>query len=85
MTIEEYLTGVTQIYYQAYSIVEGEQLFIEGSAFRSTDLRDASGVLRRIRYQTISLPAKTEIDRIGTDHVYIHYGGVHLSIWPAQL
>lgn len=89
MTIEEYLTDVKRIYYQLSVIVEGKQLladgnrlFLEGEVSRLTDIRDNEGKLSKVRFATLSIPAATEVDKVGVDHVVINYGNMHLAIWP---
>jgi len=91
MTIEEYLTDVKRIYYQLSVIVKGKQLLasgnnllLEGSVPRLTDIRDHKGTLGKVRFVSLSIPAATEIDKPGTDHAIIDYGGVHLVIWPIK-
>lgn len=84
MTIEEYLTDVKRIYYQMSIIVRGKQILATGNTARMTDIRDSKGKLNTIRFSTLSLPAGTEVGRIGTGCAAIDFGGVHLVIWPLK-
>lgn len=84
MTIEEYLTGVAKIYYQMSVIVKGKQLLTLGKTHRLTDIRDDKGMLGTIRFSTLSLPAATEVDNVGSDHAAIDFGGAYLTIWPVE-
>ena len=86
MTIEEYLVDVKRIYYQMSVIVKGKQILATGNTTRMTDIRvrDSKGRLGTVRFSTLSLPASTKVDRIGTGCAAIDFGGVHLVIWPVK-
>lgn len=85
MTIEEYLTDVTKIYYQVSVIIKGRQLLVDGTVHRSTDLLDCNGKLSNVRFSNLLLPADTKVEDEkgkGRDHRIINFGDTRLVIWP---
>jgi len=85
MTLEEYLTDVTKIYFQVTTIIKGRQLLVDGIFDRSPDIRDSAGKLRHIRFSDLLLlPASTKIDNISRDYAIVNSGDTRVVIWPTQ-
>lgn len=90
MTVEEYLKGVREIYFQVSARAKGKQILVASKTQRLTDVRDSKGMLSTIRFctvgahTTLSLPAIAEMDEMYSDRAAITFDGMRLVIWPTR-